>query len=238
MSTGRRPAPGWRAGWLEIQGDRCVGYRRAPAMALRPEAGLKAPTCQPRTPRGSSQGREEQLAGFKAWILYLRGRSNEAEAYAKLALTTRSAATPVALRGTLLAFQAFLAINRGNPKQAVPIAKGGSVELRRGSILLPCLRPQLARARTAPVRRSGHGQLDTASGRRAGPPARQRDDNAGCPRRTDVVNVRTGAVARSHAPVRRSHRGVRRWAGPAAAGCRPGVRVTGRSALRPCRDVP
>jgi LuxR family maltose regulon positive regulatory protein len=63
------------------------------------------------------------LAGFKAWILYLRGRINEAEAYAKLALTTQSAATPVALRGTLLAFQAFLAINRGNPKQAVPIAK-------------------------------------------------------------------------------------------------------------------
>ena len=62
------------------------------------------------------------LAGFKAWILYLRGRIREAEAYAELALTTQSAATPVALRGTLLAFQAFLAINRGNPKQAVPIA--------------------------------------------------------------------------------------------------------------------
>src|SRR5262245_46653248 len=28
-STCRRPAPGRRARWLKLQGDRCVGYRRA-----------------------------------------------------------------------------------------------------------------------------------------------------------------------------------------------------------------
>jgi LuxR family transcriptional regulator, maltose regulon positive regulatory protein len=63
------------------------------------------------------------LSGFKAWILYLHGRIGEAEAYATLALESQTANSPVALRGALLAFQAFLAINRGNPKQAVPIAK-------------------------------------------------------------------------------------------------------------------
>ncbi len=63
------------------------------------------------------------LSGFKAWILYLRGRIKESEAYAALALGAQTANTPVAFRGTLLAFQAFLAINRGNPRAAIPFAK-------------------------------------------------------------------------------------------------------------------
>ena len=56
--TGRRPAPGRRARWLEVQGDRCVGYRRVPAMALDAsdgvtrEAGLKAPLPASPEPHG------------------------------------------------------------------------------------------------------------------------------------------------------------------------------------------
>ena len=41
--TGRRPAPGRRARWLEIQGGRCVRYRRGPAMAPS-RSGAQAPT--------------------------------------------------------------------------------------------------------------------------------------------------------------------------------------------------
>jgi LuxR family transcriptional regulator, maltose regulon positive regulatory protein len=63
------------------------------------------------------------LSGFKAWILYLRGRIRESEAYAALALSAQTESTPSALRCTLAAFQAFLALNRGDARRAIPFAK-------------------------------------------------------------------------------------------------------------------
>ncbi|MCB1823265.1 MAG: hypothetical protein KDJ54_01185, partial [Candidatus Competibacteraceae bacterium] len=58
------------------------------------------------------------LAGYKAWLLYLRGRIAEAEAYSAPAHTAEHADIPSTHQATLLAFQAFLAINRGNPEKA------------------------------------------------------------------------------------------------------------------------
>lgn len=63
------------------------------------------------------------ISGFKAWILYLQGAVKQSEAYTKLVLGAHSKETPHEVRGTLLAFQAFLGINRGNAKQAVAHAE-------------------------------------------------------------------------------------------------------------------
>ena len=63
------------------------------------------------------------LAGYMAWLLYLGGRVEEAENYSGLAQTTDDSESPVTDRGMLLAFRAFLAINQGDPKQALPLAQ-------------------------------------------------------------------------------------------------------------------
>ena len=79
------------------------------------------------------------LAGYKAWLLYLRGRIEEAEAYSAPAHTAEHADIPPTHQATLLAFQAFLAINRGNPEQAVALARQALDELREsGSFFHTC----------------------------------------------------------------------------------------------------
>src|SRR5262245_15010617 len=45
--TGRRPAPGRRARWLEIQGDRCVGYRRAASNGADEKRGSRLLSASP-----------------------------------------------------------------------------------------------------------------------------------------------------------------------------------------------
>ncbi|SDR01880.1 LuxR family transcriptional regulator, maltose regulon positive regulatory protein [Rhizobiales bacterium GAS113] len=62
------------------------------------------------------------LSGYKAWLLYLRGRIDESETYlaiAEAAGRTNSSSIHV---GALMAFQAFLAINRGTPQIAIGLA--------------------------------------------------------------------------------------------------------------------
>lgn len=79
------------------------------------------------------------LAGYKAWLLYLRGRIEEAEAYSPSAHTAEHADIPSTHQATLLAFQAFLAINRGNPEKAVALARQALDELREsGSFFHTC----------------------------------------------------------------------------------------------------
>jgi LuxR family maltose regulon positive regulatory protein len=70
----------------------------------------------------STMRAHRDLSGFKAWLLYLRGRIDEAEAYPALSHSVEGPASPVHSE-TLLAFQAYLAMNRGDPKQALPLAR-------------------------------------------------------------------------------------------------------------------
>jgi ATP/maltotriose-dependent transcriptional regulator MalT len=63
------------------------------------------------------------LSVDKAWILYLRGDIAEAEEYAAAATRTQRPEDPAVQRGMLLGFRAYLAINRGEPRQAVELGQ-------------------------------------------------------------------------------------------------------------------
>jgi LuxR family maltose regulon positive regulatory protein len=66
---------------------------------------------------------DSDLSCHKGWVLYLRGQIDIAEGYAAAATAQqRSDASPLQ-QGMLLAFQAFLAINRGEPARAVRLAQ-------------------------------------------------------------------------------------------------------------------
>ncbi len=66
---------------------------------------------------------DSDLCCHKGWVLYLRGQIDAAEGYAAAATTQqRSDASPLQ-QGMLLAFRAFLAINRGEPARAVQLAQ-------------------------------------------------------------------------------------------------------------------
>ena len=62
--TGKRPAPGRRAGWLELQGDRCVRYRRAPSNGAVAKRGLRSYPAKTRAPRRSSRSRVDKTAAM------------------------------------------------------------------------------------------------------------------------------------------------------------------------------
>jgi ATP/maltotriose-dependent transcriptional regulator MalT len=66
---------------------------------------------------------DSDLSCHKGWVLYLRGQIDAAEGYAAAATAQqRSDASPLQ-QGMLLAFHAFLAINRGEPARAVQLAQ-------------------------------------------------------------------------------------------------------------------
>ncbi|HKE40259.1 MAG TPA: LuxR C-terminal-related transcriptional regulator [Casimicrobiaceae bacterium] len=62
------------------------------------------------------------LAGYKAWLLYMRGQSSEAQSYAVLARSDELAQPASPHLGKLLSFQAFLALNWSDPQEAIPLA--------------------------------------------------------------------------------------------------------------------
>jgi LuxR family transcriptional regulator, maltose regulon positive regulatory protein len=66
---------------------------------------------------------DSDLSVNKAWMLYLRGEIATAETYATLAIENQRPDDPPLQRGTLLGFRAYLAINRGEPTQAVKFAQ-------------------------------------------------------------------------------------------------------------------
>ena len=70
------------------------------------------------------------LSGYKAWLLYLRGRIEDAEVYSTVAHDAKRTEAPAEHQGTLMAFRAFLAINRGDPKEAVVLSQNALDELR------------------------------------------------------------------------------------------------------------
>ncbi|MEZ5579188.1 MAG: hypothetical protein R3F40_07130 [Candidatus Competibacteraceae bacterium] len=80
--------------------------------------------------------------------------SEEAEAYSPSAHTAEHADIPSTHQATLLAFQAFLAINQGNPEKAVALARQALDELRESGSLLPHLCTQPAGPCATPLRRS------------------------------------------------------------------------------------
>jgi ATP/maltotriose-dependent transcriptional regulator MalT len=71
----------------------------------------------------------QDLAGYKAWLLHLAGRSAEAEVYSKVARAVEAGEAEPEHLGMLLAFRAFLALNWGDPADAVPLAQQALVRL-------------------------------------------------------------------------------------------------------------
>jgi LuxR family maltose regulon positive regulatory protein len=63
------------------------------------------------------------LAGYKAWLLYMRGQSAEAETYAAIARADERGTEPAPHLGKLLSFQAFLALNWSDPQETIPLAE-------------------------------------------------------------------------------------------------------------------
>ncbi len=63
------------------------------------------------------------LSTYKAWIHYLRWEIAEAEEYAAAAAQTQRPDAPPVQRGTLLGFQCYLALTRGDPARAVELGR-------------------------------------------------------------------------------------------------------------------
>src|SRR5262249_30776876 len=84
---------------------------------------------------------DSDLSCHKGWVLYLRGQIDSAEGYAAAAAAQQRPDASPLQRGMLLAFQAFLAINRGEPGRAVQLAQsaltllGGSESFFRTTAL-------------------------------------------------------------------------------------------------------
>ncbi len=72
------------------------------------------------------------LAGFKGWLLYLSGRVEAADTYARIAEDGMRSDAPAADRAMLRTFQAYLALSRGRPVQAAELATS-ALELLGGS---------------------------------------------------------------------------------------------------------
>jgi LuxR family maltose regulon positive regulatory protein len=66
---------------------------------------------------------DSDLSCHKGWVLYLRGQIDAAEGYAAAATAQQPPDASPLQQGMLLAFRAFLAINRGEPARAVQLAQ-------------------------------------------------------------------------------------------------------------------
>lgn len=65
---------------------------------------------------------QPDLAGYKGWLLYLAGRVEDAESYARIAEDGIPADAPAADRAMLATFQAYLALTRNEPAVAAELA--------------------------------------------------------------------------------------------------------------------
>jgi len=63
------------------------------------------------------------LAAHKAWLLYLLGRTAEGQDYARCVDRSDNSAVPDAQQVVVRLFHTYLALNWGDPKKAVPLAK-------------------------------------------------------------------------------------------------------------------
>ena len=73
------------------------------------------------------------LAGYKAWLLYMSGRSAEAETYATLAQPQGEAPRTPQQAGISLALRSFLALNWSEPQDTLPLARQALDELDDGT---------------------------------------------------------------------------------------------------------
>jgi len=73
------------------------------------------------------------LASYKAWLLYLGGKTAQAEPYARLARESEaSVATPIR-RGMLSTIHAYITLNWGDPREAVSFARQALDQLGSGA---------------------------------------------------------------------------------------------------------
>lgn len=72
------------------------------------------------------------LAGFKGWLLYLAGRVDDAETYARIAADGMPGDAPAADRAMLRTFQAYLALTRGHLAVATELSTA-ALDLLDGS---------------------------------------------------------------------------------------------------------
>ena len=72
------------------------------------------------------------LAGYMAWILYLRGKTGDAHEYALLAQEPGNSTATSAHRGMLSTIHAFIALNWGEPDDAMHLARKALPQLDEG----------------------------------------------------------------------------------------------------------
>ena len=65
----------------------------------------------------------QELAGYKAWLLFMSGRTVEAEEYYALANATNTAEGSPEHRGILFALQAFIAVTSDHPARAIELSR-------------------------------------------------------------------------------------------------------------------
>src|ERR1700730_585268 len=73
------------------------------------------------------------LAGYKSWLLHLRGQSGQGQTYSALANGVDASDASPAQQGTSLAFRAYLALNWSDPKDAIPLARQAIDQLGDGT---------------------------------------------------------------------------------------------------------
>ena len=69
------------------------------------------------------------LAGYMAWMLYLRGKTRDAQEYARLAKEPGNSAATSAHRGMLSTIHSFIALNWGDSNEAMGLARKGLKQL-------------------------------------------------------------------------------------------------------------
>ncbi|WP_436299067.1 LuxR C-terminal-related transcriptional regulator [Variovorax paradoxus] len=72
----------------------------------------------------------QDLAGYQAWLLFMSGRTAEAEEYYALTGTPNVAESSQEHKGILFALQAFLAITSDNPARAIELSRQALDQLR------------------------------------------------------------------------------------------------------------
>jgi LuxR family maltose regulon positive regulatory protein len=208
--------------------------RRSALSARSSKMRSDAETC-PRCSRGSTPlpdntlREHSDLVGYKSWLLYLRGLTYEAQEYpAPPDPADASVEMPLSQRGMLYAFHSYLALNWGEPKDAIEPAKRALEQLGGSGSFFRCSRSRSSGRRRA-LRRANRGDRDAERSGRARPQPRQPPDDARHARAPDAAHDRPRRSARGDRALQGGRVQVRRFGRRAAA--RLGVRS--RLARRP-----
>jgi LuxR family maltose regulon positive regulatory protein len=145
----------------------------------------------------------QDLAGYKAWLLFMSGRTTEAMEYHGVA--TALAALPDAPEPPeiLFSLQAFIAINSDQPELAIELSQQALSRLGKHHLVLPSVASFLQRTGIAAHRQHQGGSGGAAASPRPGVVVRAPIDGARRARTSDPVDERAGAAARGKAALRR-----------------------------------